>query len=521
MNFNLKNTIYLFQAVCVTLIAVGVLPRYYAFFIAVAVLSYVLFADWIDALCFSIASIPFYIALPIAQGLDQLVLWRFVFLELFILIAFKQRKVIFAELKKIKESIIKKSYKDLWRDYKIEISVAGLFVLACISLIGSASVFDGAKKLVYYINIFLFYLIIVYSLKSIGEVKRVLKHLAFASAVLISVGFMQLFVLYIVPFEALWEFWASKISLATYGQKFSSISLLHNTWFAFAPSGSATSLRMFSLFSGSLAFATGAMLMLIFPLIFYFSKEKISRSRKILCWSSVAIIMLAIILSGSRGSWVTIIFPFLFGIFILLFKKISLKDKKLYVNKIFISIFIFALLFPLSPLILHTGNLATSSIGRIWSLKNTEEISNKARIEIWQHSFEDLKKHPLTGVGLNNFSADLDGAVYKATSHNMYLYIAVEMGILSVLLVLFLLYFIMKDIVNEFFLADDSFLKMFFFALGASLTWVLGYGFIMDELLNVDKTTLIFVTLVGVFYAIRRIQKRQRDAIGFGGSDVI
>jgi len=519
--FNLKNTVYFFQAVCATLIAVGVLPRYYAFFIAGVVLVYILLANWIDALCFAIASIPFYIALPISQGLDQLVLWRFVFIELFILIAIKQRKEIWNELKKIKKLILEKSYKNLWVDYKIEISAVVLFVLACVSLIGAPSVFDGAKKLVYYTNIFLFYLIVAHGLQSMENVKKVFKHLAFASAILIGIGFLQLFILYVVPHGIFGTFWASKISLATYGQKFSDISMIHNTWFAFAQSGSAASLRMFSLFSGSLAFATGAMLMLVFPLTFYFSKEIISRDRKILCWSAVAIIMLAIILTGSRGSWITIIFPLSFGISMLFFKKTTTQDKRRYVNKIFIAIFIFAFLFPFSPFILRTNNLTTSSLGRIWSLKDTQETSNQARLEIWEHSFNDLKEHPLTGVGINNFSANLDGAVYKATSHNMYLYIAVEMGIFSALIVLLLLFFVMKDILHEFFRANNDYLKMLFFALGASLSWVLGYSFIMDELLNVDKTAIIFVALIGIFYAIRGIQKRQRDAIGFGGSDVV
>lgn len=521
-HLNIKTTLYSFQAVLVVLISVGVLPRYYSFFVAGAVLLYILFADWIDALCFSIASIPFYVALPITASMDRFMIWRFVFLELFVLLIVKNREYILENLKRIREKFTVISFrKDFLRCHVIELGALILALIATASLFGAVDKSAGIKRIIYFLNIFIFYFVIAYGIRSIDEVKKVIKSLAVAGGVFVSVGFLQLIALYFIPYQSFWAFWSEKVIKAFYGQQLSQFLSFNNTWFAFSSSGSA-SLRMFSFLPTSHAFAMIMILLIPVPFALYYLREENIKS-KILLWTSLAFLMLGVILSGSRGSWVSIAIVFCAVTVMWFFKKIANMDRKLYLKKIFYLILLFTILFPLSPVILRTNNLDSSSLGRIWSVKDTDEISNKTRLEIWNISLNSIKKNPVLGTGLSNFSAEISkfGEKYKTTSHNIFLYVATEIGILGALIMLGMCILLIKDLLEEFYLSDSSFLKMVFLGTIIGVIWILGYSLIIDELLNADKTTIIFVTIIGICYAIRRIQKRKRDAIGFGGSDVV
>jgi len=519
---NIKNIFYLFQAICVILIAVGVLPRYYSFFVAGAILLYILFADWIDALCFSIASIPFYIALPITAGMDRLMVWRFVFLELFVLLIIKNRKYISENFRRIKERFVITSFrKDFVRCHAVELGMIILALIATMSLLGAVDKSAGIKRIIYFLNIFLFYFVIVYGIRSIDEAKKAVKSLAVAGGVFAFIGFLQLVILYFVPYQSFWVFWSERIVKAFYGQQLSQFLSFNNTWFAFSSSGSA-SLRMFSLLPTSHAFAMIMILLISIPFSLYYSREKNAKS-KILLWASLSFLMLGVILSGSRGSWISIIVVFCATTVLWFRKKSSDMDRKLYLKKIFYLILLFSILFPLSPIILKTNNLDSSSLGRIWSVKDTNEISNKTRLEIWGISLNSIRKNPILGTGLSNFSAEISkfGEKYKTTSHNIFLYVATEIGIVGALIMFGLCVLLIKDLLDEFYFSDSDFLKMIFLGTIMGVAWVLGYSLIIDELLNADKTTIIFITIIGICYAIRRIQKRKRDAISFGGGDVV
>ncbi len=518
-HFNLKSTLYFLQVATVTLIAIGVLPRYYAFLIAGVVLIYMLFADWIDALCFSVASIPFYIALPITANMDKFMIWRLVFIELFILLIIKNRKLILENIKNIKEKFFIVSFrKDFFRCHAIELGAVVLLLMALISLVGATNKADGVKRVIYYANIALFYFILAYGIQSIDDAKKVLKSLAVAGGVFVSVGFIQLIILYFVSYQSFWSFWSDRIIKSFYGQQLSNFLSFNNTWFVFSSADSA-SLRMFSLLPTSHAFAMIMILLIPIPFVLYYLREE-NRKNKILLWTSLAFLMLGVILSGSRGAWVSITIILLLTSAIWFYKRAS---KKMYLRKMFYLVLLFSMLFPLSPILLKSSGLRDSSFGRIWSVKDTDEVSNKTRLEIWKSSFDSIKENPVLGTGLSNFSAEIEkfGEKYKTTSHNIFLYIATEVGIIGVLIMLWMCFTLIKDLLNEFYLSDSKFLNMLFLGTVMGIMWVLCYSLIIDELLNADKTTIIFITIIGICYAIRRIQKRKRDAIGFGGSDVV
>lgn len=515
-----KNILLLLflQFVFITLIAIGVLPRYYAFFIALAAAVYILFAEQIDSLCFCVASIPLYIALPITKSFDTMIYWRILFIELLAILIIKNRKIIGREIKKIISFDSWKSRVEfIWEKYKIEILALAIFILASLSLIGAPDPAAGIKRIVYYANIFIFYLAVKYIVKSADDLKRVLKHLGLAAGIFLAAGFLQLFMLYFIPYQNFWQFWASKVSLAFYGQQLSQFVSFNNSWFAFGANG--TNIRMFSLFWCSLAFAMSMMMFSVVPLSFLFENSgEIEKKKKIALWIFIGFLMMAIILSGSRGAWLSIAFPLAMVLILASFKKTSREEKKLYIKKIIIMFLVFGALFPFSPIILKSKDVSTSSIGRIWTVKDIGEVSNKTRLDIWKTSLKSVKENPILGTGLANFSAEYEklGEKWKTTSHNIFLYAATEIGIPAAILMIILSIIFIKDAVCEFYSADDKFLKMFFLSTAVVSIWVLGYSLIIDSLLTADKTTLIFVTLAGLFYATRRIQKQKRDALGIG-----
>lgn len=442
-------------------------------------------------------------------------------MELLFLLWIGKKEIISQKFKQIKGSFNKKQIKQFAIDYKIEIGATAILIFALLSLIGSPNFGSGLKRIAYYLNIFIFYLVIAYGMESAKDIKKVLKGLFSAIIVFLSIGFIQLIVFLASDHNKFWKFWASNTITALYGKSLGDFLSFNNSWFAFSGSG-ATSLRMFSFLPGSLAFAMVMIMGIAAPLSFLFV-EKDTRLKKILLWITLAFLMLGVILSGSRGAWLSAAA----GIFIILaiaaLKKTAGEDRKIYIKKVLFVFVLFGLLFPLSPLFLGTKDIGTSSLGRITTIKDMEEVSNKTRLEIWKTSLKSIVKHPLLGVGLTNFSAEgeIFGKDRKTTSHNIFLYAAAEIGMPASLIMLALYFFLVWDAAAGFFESDDKFLKMLFLSSAVAFSWILGYSLIIDELLNADRATLIFVSLAGIIYAARRIQKQKRDAACINSGDVV
>ncbi|MFH1175237.1 MAG: O-antigen ligase family protein [bacterium] len=519
-----RNTIYFFQLILAALIAVGILPRYYSFFIALAAGIYIYFADKTDALWFLIASIPLYIALPFSKSFDTSAYWRILFIEYFIILALKNKEKIVKKAKEIKKDLIARNFTKIFKEYKIEILMTVLFLLSIFSLVGAENKALGIKRIAYFGNFFIFYLILVYGINSLSELKNALRGLAASAGIFVFVGFLQLFSMYFTSYQNFWSFWAGKVIPVFYGQKLAEFVSFNNAWFAFSLSGQV-SLRMFSLFSdaASIAFAMAMICFTVIPLSFYFFSEGDLFKKKFFTVISLALVILGIILSGSRGAWVSIIFAAGFALFVAVLKKTTAQDRAIYVKNIILMCVLFLLLFPMSPLLLGAKDISTTSLGRIRTIQDESDVSNKNRIEVWKTSLKTLKEHPFFGVGVANFSAEPEkfGENFKTASHNMYLYIACEMGIPALLVVLVLIFYLFKDLIAEFHTAEDKFLKMFYLSLGAAAAWVFGLSLSIDCLLNVDKMTLIFLSFIGIFYASKRIVGRTSDFAGIVGGNVV
>jgi O-antigen ligase len=146
---------------------------------------------------------------------------------------------------------------------------------------------------------------------------------------------------------------------------------------------------------------------------------------------STAIILLADLLTFSRGGYLGLIAG-LFFILTLQFIHWSKRTQKI----IFILLFTVILIIIASPI----GTRLASSF-------NVGEGSNQGRIAMWKAASALIIEHPLTGVGLGNYSlAILPSAHYRDPiyAHNLFLDIAAETGVLNACifaLIIFLSFF--------------------------------------------------------------------------------
>ena len=136
----------------------------------------------------------------------------------------------------------------------------------------------------------------------------------------------------------------------------------------------------------------------------------------------------AVGLSFSRGAYFGTIAGLLF------FAIVYLKRAKALGKAFAVSGVIAILLF-----IFNSGAISQ----RIASSFNLKEGSNAERLKNWGQAVEIVRDHPLAGVGLGNYSREVDPALAGDRSsiyaHNLFLDIAAETGILNAAVFLFLL----------------------------------------------------------------------------------
>ena len=161
--------------------------------------------------------------------------------------------------------------------------------------------------------------------------------------------------------------------------------------------------------------------------------------------------LLGIILSGSRGIWISVLVPLTISLICANSSLISrivswlrinvgvIRAKLANINEIkpprilLASFIIFLLLFPVSSLLLSLSqkaqgrSLDSSSdlvFERAKTITDFSEISAKSRLEILSSTIDSVLKHPLFGVGLGNYPVvlkeDISAAKKGASAHNLY-----------------------------------------------------------------------------------------------------
>ena len=159
-------------------------------------------------------------------------------------------------------------------------------------------------------------------------------------------------------------------------------------------------------------------IVLTFPVSLVFCAGIVDRRWKTICMASLAVPVVALLMTYSRSSWVS------FALAAVVF--LALWDKRL---------------LPLIPVaaLMAVPLLPDSIFNRILTIGNTADSSNRYRLYIWTSVLQMLGDHGLTGIGLGpgnfiplyaGYSSPMASVAYH--SHMLYLEVWLEMGLIGI-----------------------------------------------------------------------------------------
>lgn len=533
--FNYRPVLWilvLWQLVSVYLMSVGVWP-YFVVYINVALsVAFILTEKPFRGLLFFIASAPFFVALPNAVA-DSFPTWRILVVALagrWLIAEMRAANLPFKTaitdhrlIKFLKEKTIDNFFG--WEKY------LGLFILvATLSLFLARYKIQGFKQIVFLLNVYLLYIVIVYVVRTRSQLLKVIKYTAFSLGIIVSLGYIQFIATFFTTNFYFWQYWALKISRLYYGQQLSDVLSYSNSWFSYPD----RNLRMFSIMPDSHSFAMIAVLLIAYLIPLLYIYESHTRLRLNFAsmnrhkvtyglWSAIRFSGLAVIFSGTRGVWVGLLPPLALSISLYL-KKIGRAQ----MSKIVLSMLMIVAFFIASPLINKGLNLMRVSqfqenfLDRVETIYDLNESSNLGRLNIWKESIIFASSHPL-GVGFGNFIVSLtsndsknekfvDIAAQKnprynlpqkfVSAHSLYLNILVELGLIGVVVFLafWLQYFATVYKFFKKYMNEHTGLALFVINMAFTFLWFLVYGLFDVTLFN-DKVliyTLISLALSGI-----------------------
>ncbi|MFA5777689.1 MAG: O-antigen ligase family protein [Parcubacteria group bacterium] len=281
-----------------------------------------------------------------------------------------------------------------------------------------------------------------------GRDVKIIKFLVYGAGLVSLVGLFQFALQFFIGINGTFSLW-QKVITPFLGNSFSQSVFQNPSWLV-EISGN-TYMRAIAFFPDPHMFSFYLGMLLPFAIALFWK----NKSNLYLIIS--ALILITDIFTFSRGGYLGLLAGLIFTLFIFkkeLVRRFSLK--KFVITNIFILIIAAIIMFP-NPI---SQRLASSF--------DVSEGSNSGRLETWKQSLEVIKNNPL-GVGIGNYALKIKpSANYREPiySHNLYLDIAAETGILNALIFIWLiivsiLSFIRLGKNNKFYLAGAISLIIF------------------------------------------------------------
>ena len=311
----------------------------------------------------------------------------------------------------------------------------------------------------------------------------------FLSAIILSIiGIVQFTLQFIIGIDPIMNFWKDNIASIFYGRSFGAEVISNPSWLVNI--GGVTILRSFSLFPDPHMFSFYLGLIIPIPLAFLLiplsgggwgwvksargkptpnpSQERNNLAQLypkrglilFLIFLTFLILLIAELLTFSRGGYLGMIFGI--GTVIILGWRFISFNKKIFLGIISATLILF-ILFAAQPI-----------LNRFISISDLSEGSNIGRLAIWQEANEVWQNHFFWGVGLGNYSVEINPAADYRTpiyAHNVYLDIATEMGVFSLLTWLGLFLITSVQLFQRSRKADDNFTRALSLGLCGSLIW--------------------------------------------------
>lgn len=338
--------------------------------------------------------------------------------------------------------------------------------LALFSVFFAQNISWSIRKLAFLFSLAPLFFVIPTLLNDRQKIKMALEFLVYGSAAMATVAIFQFLLQFAIGLDQTQTFWAKYMISPFLGNTFSQAVITYPSWLVNI--SGQTYLRAFGLFPDPhmLAFYLGVTL----PWAAFLFIE--TRKNRFLIVS--LLILIADLLTFSRGGYLGLFG----GIFISL----------IFLKKIKIKHFLIAI----SVLILTAMALLFSPIGgRTLSSFDVSEGSNLGRIAIWRDTLKLISANPF-GVGIGNYSLAVNPlASYRDPiyAHSLYLDIASELGILSLLIWLMLVFsaafaFYKKGLHDRLYLAGVVSLAIYSF-----------HSLVENALFSIQTFTLLMVIL--------------------------
>jgi putative inorganic carbon (HCO3(-)) transporter len=207
-------------------------------------------------------------------------------------------------------------------------------------------------------------------------------------------------------------------------------------------------------------------------------------------------VLLALFLTGSRSAWIS----FAASIFVFIF----LKNRKL----IPLALLVGVLSIPMLPDPIYR---------RIMTLFNPHDNSAKYRTLIFEHAKPMLMDYWTTGVGLGS---DTFTSIFKrylsfklptaAHTHNLYLQLWLEMGILGIISFLWFLFRLLKNSAIRVFSKGQDDIKNILIAGTSALSGILVMA-LADHIWFYNRLMLLFWAVAGIVLACQNILNNEVD----------
>ena len=521
---NYLNITFFIALSLVVLIVFGTISRQFAFVILLIYLGFILFSPLNRGVELFLRSIPFFVALPITESFDNFNTWRIVLLVIFLKWFFAEYHTKLQIPTNLRKSplIIYERARGLVKDNIIEFAGIMFFIFATLSLLVAPDVGVGIKRIIFILNATMLFVVIrALVIKDKNNAISFIKNFAYSGLLAVGFGYLQFIAAYFVPAWIFHYWWGQVVSVNMYGARWGDIvTNFGNTWFSY--SGDTLRLRMFSTFPYSHSFPMYVIMTLpaILLLLIGRYKSAIFNLKKLRATDYglritgvLSLIMLALVLSGTRGIWLAVL-PTFFVIAIFKFSKVF---KKLISSVVLLSV-LFLFMFPAYFGVVSFRQFQDSdftgsaSIQRIRSIVDFGETSNEARIYIWKTTLKYIKKSPVFGIGIGNYplilSEPQSAAMAGASAHNLYLDIAATMGIFALVVFLWMLWSVFVKGIKYLKYSKINLYSMYVIVSLFSLVWIFAY-LMTDAALFDGRALLGFMAVLGIMVPV--INKKRSD----------
>lgn len=250
--------------------------------------------------------------------------------------------------------------------------------------------------------------------------------------------------------------------------------------------------RVYSVFGNPNVLANFLVLLIPFSFALFLGTKKIAA--KISCFALAAMLCLTLLLTFSRGGWL--------GLLVGLLAFALLKDRRM-------------LILILIGLLAGAALLPDVFLQRFSTIGSPQDTSNAYRFRVWQESIGIIEDFPLSGVGLGHeafmriypmYMLDREKSPFH--THNSYLQILVETGIIGLLVFLWLLASYFKRGLKAVASCRDKELKYYMIASMSATVGILIQG-LGDVIIYLPKITILFWLNIALLFLAIKIAEQQ------------